>query len=63
VRDPFGNIWWVVSRREQVAPEEAWQRLGQPVYADAMRAAQETLDAELSGRVTGRASAPVAPRL
>ena len=61
VRDPFGNIWWVVSRREQVAPEEAWQRLGQPVYADAMRDAQETLDAELSGRATGRASAPVAP--
>jgi PhnB protein len=61
VRDPFGNIWWVVSRREQVAPEEAWQRLGQPVYADAMRDAQQTLDAELSGRATGRASAPVAP--
>jgi PhnB protein len=61
VRDPFGNIWWVVSRREQVAPEEAWQRLGQPVYAGAMRDAQETLDAELSGRATGRASAPIAP--
>jgi PhnB protein len=61
VRDPFGNIWWVVSRHEQVAPEEAWQRLGQPIYADAMRDAQQTLDAELSGRATGRASAPVAP--
>jgi hypothetical protein len=61
VRDPFGNIWWIVSRREHVAPEEAWQRLGQPVYADAMRDAQETLDSELSGRATGRASAPVAP--
>ena len=61
VRDPFGNIWWVVSRREQVTPEEAWQRLGQPIYADAMRDAQQTLDAELSGRATGRASAPVAP--
>jgi PhnB protein len=61
VRDPFGNIWWVVSRREQVAPEEAWQRLSQPVYADAMRDAQETLDAELSGRATGRGSAPIAP--
>jgi PhnB protein len=63
VRDPFGNIWWVVSRREQVAPEEAWQRLGQPVYADAMRDAQETLDAELSGRATGRPSAPIAPEI
>ena len=61
VHDPFGNIWWVVSRREQVAPEEAWQRLGQAVYADAMRDAQETLDAELSGRATGRASAPSRP--
>ncbi|MFD8144043.1 VOC family protein [Streptomyces sp. NPDC059708] len=22
VRDPFGNIWWVMSRTEDVAPEE-----------------------------------------
>ena len=61
VRDPFGNIWWVVSRGEPVRAEEAWQRLSEPRYAAAMRDAQETLDAELSGRTTGRASRPVAP--
>ncbi|MFE1234891.1 VOC family protein [Streptomyces sp. NPDC058745] len=59
VKDPFGNIWWVVGRVEDVSEEEMWKRLGEPVYADAMRVAQETLDAELSGRDRGRGSAPV----
>ncbi|MGX1115723.1 hypothetical protein RKD37_001086 [Streptomyces ambofaciens] len=36
-----------------------WKRLQDPVYAEAMRVAQETLDAELSGRRHGRSSAPV----
>jgi hypothetical protein len=35
-----------------------WTRLQDPVYAEAMRVAQETLDAELSGRRRGRSSAP-----
>jgi PhnB protein len=61
VRDPFGNIWWVMSRREQVAPDLAWQRMSEPKYADAMRTAQQTLDAELSGRETGVASTPLPP--
>ncbi|MGC9495831.1 VOC family protein [Streptomyces sp. WG7] len=30
IRDPFGNIWWVVSRVEQVTPDLAWQRLAEP---------------------------------
>ncbi|RKN39273.1 VOC family protein [Streptomyces hoynatensis] len=59
VKDPFGTIWWVVSRVAEVAEEEMWQRLADPVYAGAMRVAQETLDAELSGRRRGRSSAPV----
>lgn len=61
VRDPFGNIWWVMSRTEDVAPEEAWERLSRPKYAEAMRIAQETLDAELGGRESGVASAPRRP--
>jgi PhnB protein len=60
VRDPFGNIWWVTAQIETVCPDDSWARLGEPVYAAAMREAQETLDVELSGRPTGRASAPVA---
>lgn len=59
VKDPFGNIWWVVSRVETVSEDEMWRRLRHPVYAAAMRVAQETLDAELGGRRVGRSSAPV----
>ncbi|MFF2779508.1 VOC family protein [Streptomyces sp. NPDC058052] len=61
VRDPFGNIWWVVSRVEDVAPDRAWERMSEPQYADAMRTAQETLDVALSGRESGVASAPQRP--
>ena len=61
VRDPFGNIWWVTTQVETVSPDDSWSRLGEPAYSAAMREAQETLDAELSGLPTGRASAPVAP--
>ncbi|WP_433549633.1 VOC family protein [Streptomyces sp. CA-294286] len=61
VRDPFGNIWWVVSRVEDVAPDRAEERMFEPEYAKAMRTAQETLDAALSGRESGVASAPQRP--
>ena len=61
IKDPFGNIWWVVAHVEDVPEDEMWKRLGQPEYAEAMRLAQETFDAELSGRGQGdgRSSAPV----
>ncbi|CAL9559077.1 VOC family protein [Streptomyces sp. enrichment culture] len=61
VRDPFGNIWWVTCHVEDLSEDEMWKRLQQPGYAEAMRVAQETLDAELGGRHRGRASAPVGP--
>jgi uncharacterized glyoxalase superfamily protein PhnB len=57
IRDPFGNIWWVVSHVEDVPEDVMWQRLREPVYVEAMRVAQETLDTELSGRRQGRSSA------
>ena len=59
IRDPFGNIWWVVSHVEDVPEDLMWERLQDPGYAQQMRLAQETLDAELSGRERGRSSAPV----
>ena len=59
VRDPFGNIWWISAVIEEVAPEVGMRRLGEPVYAEAMRDAQQTLDRELSGRAEGVASRPV----
>jgi PhnB protein len=61
VRDPFGNIWWIAATIETVAPAEGMRRLDRPEYQEQMRVAQETLDAELSGRTHGRASAVVAP--
>jgi len=61
VRDPFGNIWWISAIVEDVPPDEAFRRLAEPVYAAAMRAAQESLDRELSGRGQGVASRPVPP--
>ncbi|MFG2332374.1 VOC family protein [Streptomyces sp. NPDC048604] len=61
VRDPFGNIWWVTARTEDVDPDVAWKRLSEPVYAESMRVAQETLDAELGGRRQGIASPPRRP--
>jgi uncharacterized glyoxalase superfamily protein PhnB len=59
IKDPFGNIWWVVSRVEDIAEDEMWRRLQEPEYARVMRVAQETLDAELAARGLGRSSAPV----
>ncbi|MFE9659143.1 VOC family protein [Streptomyces sp. NPDC005955] len=59
VKDPFGNIWWVSSCVEDVPEAEMWKRLKDPVYAESMRVAMETLDAELGGRQQGRSSAPV----
>ncbi|MBC2932725.1 VOC family protein [Nocardioides sp. zg-1228] len=59
IRDPFGNIWWVVSQVEDVPEDVMWQRLREPAYAESMRIAQETLDAELAGRAQGRSSTPV----
>ncbi|MEU9392934.1 VOC family protein [Streptomyces sp. NPDC048324] len=59
VKDPFGTIWWVVARVEDVSEEEMWKRLREPGYAEVMRVAQETFDAEVSGRSRGRGSAPV----
>jgi PhnB protein len=61
VRDPLGNIWWVTQQVEAISPDDSWTRLSEPGYAAAMRKAQETLDVELSGLTTERASAPVAP--
>ena len=59
VRDPFGNLWWVTANVEEVPGDEVFRRLSEPVYADAMRQAQESLDRELGGRDKGTASRPV----
>ncbi|MEV4111664.1 VOC family protein [Nonomuraea sp. NPDC049695] len=40
VRDPFGNLWWIQSRVEQVSPEEMEGRMGDPVFTKAMEYVQ-----------------------
>ncbi|MEU4385025.1 VOC family protein [Promicromonospora sp. NPDC023805] len=59
IKDPFGNIWWVVTHVEDVPEDAMWARLQDPVYAEQMRVAQETFDAEMTGQAQGRSSAPV----
>jgi PhnB protein len=59
VRDPFGNIWWITAAVEEVPPGEVFRRLSEPVYADAMREAQETLDRELGTGADGGRASPV----
>lgn len=59
IKDPFGNIWWVMTHVEDVPEDVMWERLQEPVYAAQMRVAQETFDAEMTGRAEARSSAPV----
>ena len=37
VRDPFGNLWWIMSHIEDVSPEEEEKRWGQKEYIEAMQ--------------------------
>ncbi|MBM4724164.1 VOC family protein [Rhodococcus hoagii] len=59
IKDPFGDIWWVTAHVEDVPEDVMWKRLQEPAYAEQMRVAQATLDAELSGLTQGRSSAPL----
>jgi uncharacterized glyoxalase superfamily protein PhnB len=59
VRDPLGNIWWVVQHVEDVAPDVMVARMSEPAYAEAMRVAQETLDSELGSGGNKWSSPPV----
>jgi uncharacterized glyoxalase superfamily protein PhnB len=40
VRDPFGNLWWIMAHLEDVSPEEEQRRWGQKEYIDAMNYVQ-----------------------
>jgi uncharacterized glyoxalase superfamily protein PhnB len=50
LRDPLGNIWWVQTHRHDVDEAEMMRRMAEPKYAENLRIAAETLDAELRGR-------------
>ncbi|WP_318212145.1 MULTISPECIES: VOC family protein [unclassified Streptomyces] len=40
VRDPLGNLYWIQTRVEDVSPEEAERRLGDPEFTKAMEYVQ-----------------------
>jgi len=50
VRDPFGNLWWIQTRLENLAPEEMAKRAAEQRYRDAMQYFQESLDRGLRSR-------------
>ncbi len=50
VRDPFGNLWWIQTRLENLDLEEMAKRAAEPPYREAMQSFQESLDQELSSR-------------
>jgi PhnB protein len=51
VKDPFGNIWWIITRVEELSDEEKGQRASEPKYLENMRIAQETFDTEMRSRM------------
>jgi PhnB protein len=50
VKDPFGNVWWIITRVEQLTDQEKWQRASEPKYIENMRIAQQTFDDEMRSR-------------
>ena len=42
VRDPVGNLWWIMTRIEEVGLEEMERRYGQQEYIDAMEYVQSS---------------------
>jgi len=49
VRDPFGNIWWIQTRLENLTSEEMAKRAMESQYHKAMQYLQESLDYALRG--------------
>ena len=49
VRDPFGNIWWLQTRVEDVSEEEMAKRSMEPKWAKAMDYMQTSLVGGLNG--------------
>lgn len=42
MRDSVGNLWWIMTRFEDVAPEEMERRYGEQKYIDAMQYVQSS---------------------
>lgn len=40
IGDPFGNLWWIQQRIEEVSPKEMERRMGDQTFTDAMQYVQ-----------------------
>ena len=47
VRDPYGNLWWIQARVEEVDPAEMERRAGEEEWIERMAYVQVSLDREL----------------
>jgi PhnB protein len=64
VRDPLGNIWWIQTHLEDVAPEEMQRRMGQKQYTDSMEYVMSSLDRAMQAEGPyGRSAVGVAVQL
>lgn len=43
IRDPFGNLWWLQQRVEEISEEEATRRWSEPKWAEAMDYVQDSI--------------------
>jgi PhnB protein len=50
VKDPFGNIWLMITRVEELSDEEKARRAGEQKYINNMMIAQQTFDEEMRSR-------------
>lgn len=50
VRDPFGNIWWIQTHKEDLDDAEAERRMSDPGYLAHMGLAITTLEEEMTSR-------------
>ena len=50
VKDPFGNIWWIITRVENLSDEEKGCRASEQKYMNNMMIAIRTFDEEMSSR-------------
>jgi PhnB protein len=46
VRDPFGNLWWIQQRVEDLTEEEVGRRWMEPKWAEAMAYVQNSLSVD-----------------
>lgn len=52
VTDPWGNLWWLHERTEDVEVTELIRRMGEPAALETMTAFEESLDDEMRRRAT-----------